>query len=45
MYIVKQFLNSLEHYDLVKLKQELEKGKIDFVKEIKEKIKVFHLIK
>ena len=39
MYVVKQFLNSLEHYELTKLKQQLEKGKIDFVKEIKEKIK------
>ena len=39
MYVVKQFLSSLEHYELTKLKQQLEKGKIDFVKEIKEKIK------
>ena len=39
MYVVKQFLNSLEHYELTKLKQQLEKGKIDFVKEIEEKIK------
>ena len=39
MYVIKQFLSSLEHYELTKLKQQLEKGKIDFVKEINEKIK------
>ena len=39
MYRFKQFLNSLEHYELVKLKQQLEKGNFDVVKEIQKKIK------
>ncbi|MBI2522902.1 hypothetical protein HYW19_00780 [Candidatus Woesearchaeota archaeon] len=39
MYRINEFLNSLEHYELVKLKQELEKGSLDITKVIHEKIK------
>ena len=38
MYRITEFLDSLEHYELVKLKQDLEKGNIDLAKSIKEKI-------
>lgn len=41
MYKIKNFLGTLEHYELVKLKQQIEKGNLDFIKEIQEKIK-FH---
>jgi hypothetical protein len=33
-----EFLSSLEHYELVKLKQDLEKGSIDIAKAVQEKI-------
>ena len=39
MYRLKDFLNSLEHYELVKLRQDLEKGNINLTKAIQEKIK------
>ena len=39
MYRFAEFLNSLEHYELVKLKQELEKGTINLSKALQEKIK------
>ena len=39
MYKLREFLNSLEHYELMHLRQQLEKGKISIVKEIQEKIK------
>ena len=39
MYRFRQFLGSLEHYELNALKQQVEKGKLDIVKEINEKIK------
>ena len=39
MYRLKEFLNSLEHYELVKLKQNLEKGTLDIGKALQEKIK------
>ena len=39
MYKIKEFLNSLEHYELMHLRQELEKGKLSLLKEIQEKIK------
>ncbi|MBI2134616.1 hypothetical protein HYU09_01370 [Candidatus Woesearchaeota archaeon] len=39
MYRFKQFLDSLEHYELNALKQQVEKGKLDIVKEINGKIK------
>ena len=39
MYRLREFLGSLEHYELMSLRQQLEKGKIDLIKEIQEKIK------
>lgn len=39
MYRLKEFLGSLEHYELVKLKQEMEKGTLDIGKALQEKIK------
>ena len=39
MYRFNEFLNSLEHYELVKLKQELEKGSLDIGKAIQGKIR------
>jgi len=39
MYRFKQFLDSLEHYELTELKQQIEKGKLDIIKEVQEKIK------
>lgn len=39
MYRFKQFLSTLEHYELNALKQQVEKGKLDIVKEINEKVK------
>ena len=39
MYRFVEFLNSLEHYELVKLKQELEKGNLDLTKALQNKIK------
>ena len=39
MYRFKQFLNSLEHYELVRLKQQIDKGNLDVAKAIQEKIK------
>tara|TARA_Y100000310_G_scaffold94955_1_gene92799 strand:- start:35438 stop:35734 length:297 start_codon:yes stop_codon:yes gene_type:complete len=39
MYRFTKFLGSLEHYELVKLKKGLEKGTIDFEKEIQDRIK------
>ena len=39
MYRFKQFLDSLEHYELTNLKQQIEKGKLDIIKEVQEKIK------
>jgi hypothetical protein len=38
VYKIRQFLNSLEHYELVELKKDLERGNLDFLNEIKEKI-------
>jgi len=42
MYRLKQFLNTLEHYDLVRLKRNIEKGDLDITKEIQEKINEHH---
>ena len=39
MYRFKQFIDSLEHYELIRLRQHLEKGDLDIGKEIKEKLK------
>ncbi len=39
MYRFKEFLDSLEHYELIKLKQELEKGNLEIGKAIQENIK------
>ena len=39
MYRFKEFLDSLEHYELVKLKQDIEKGNINLAKAIQNKIK------
>ena len=39
MYRFKEFLNTLEHYELLKLKQELEKGTLDIAKLIQENIR------
>jgi len=38
MYRFKQFLSMLEHPELVKLRQHIEKGDLDVAKEIKKKI-------
>ena len=38
MYNLKKFLGSLEHYELVRLKQQIEKGNLDIEKEIRESI-------
>ena len=40
MYQLKKFLNSLEHYELLHLRKQLENGNIDFDKEVKDKIKL-----
>tara|TARA_Y100000310_G_C20540214_1_gene742881 strand:- start:702 stop:1028 length:327 start_codon:yes stop_codon:yes gene_type:complete len=39
MYRFKQFLDSLEHYELTYLKKKIETGKLDVVKELQEKLK------
>jgi hypothetical protein len=39
MYRLREFLDSLEHYELVKFKQELEKGTLNLGKALQEKIK------
>ena len=39
MYRFENFLSTLEHYELVKLKQEIEKGNLDVIKEIRGNIK------
>jgi hypothetical protein len=39
MYRLKEFLDSLDHYELIKLKQELEKGNLNIEKSIQKKIK------
>ena len=39
MYRFVKFLSSLEHYELIKLKKEIEKGNLDVEKEIQEYIK------
>ena len=39
MYRFRQFLDNLEHYELLSLKQKIEKGKLDVIKEIQTKIK------
>jgi len=39
MYRFTKFLSSLEHYELVRLKKDLEKGTIDIEKTIQEQIK------
>ena len=39
MYRFKQFLESMEHYELTYLKQKIEKGRLDIVKELQDKIK------
>ncbi|MCH8067469.1 MAG: hypothetical protein IIC69_02700 [Nanoarchaeota archaeon] len=39
MYRFTKFLNTLEHYELVRLKKELEKGTLDVEKEILGQIK------
>ena len=39
MYRFKEFLDSLEHYELVKIKQDMDKGALDIVKSIQDKIK------
>ena len=38
MYRLKEFLDSLEHYELVQLKQSLDKGNLDMGKAIQERI-------
>jgi len=38
MYSLKKFLDGLEHYELVRLKQQIEKGNLDIEKEIRESI-------
>ena len=38
LYRFKEFLDSLEHYELVKIKQDLDKGSIDLGKSIQNKI-------
>ena len=38
MYSLKKFLDSLEHYELVMLKQQMEKGSLDIEKEIRKSI-------
>lgn len=38
MYRLKEFLGSLEHYELVQLKQGLDKGSLDMGKAIQERI-------
>lgn len=39
MYRFKKFLDSLEHYELTHLKNKIEKGNLDVIKEIQAKIK------
>ena len=39
MYRLKEFLSNLEHYELVMLKQQIEKGNLNIEKEIQEQIK------
>ena len=39
MYRLSKFLSKLEHYELVKLKQEMENGNLDVEKEVQENIK------
>lgn len=39
MYRLNEFLNSLEHYELIKLKQEMEKGNLEITKLVQQKIK------
>ena len=39
MYRLSKFLSMLEHYELVKLKQEMENGNLDVEKEVQENIK------
>jgi len=39
MYRFRQFLDNLEHYELLSLKQKIEKGKLDVIKEIQQKIR------
>ena len=39
MFRFKKFLSTLEHYELVKLKQEIKKGNLDIEKEIQGHIK------
>jgi len=39
MYRLSKFLSSLEHYELVKLKQEMENGNLDVEKEVQENVK------
>jgi len=39
MYRFTEFLGSLEHYELVRLKNEIEKGNLDIEKKIHEHIK------
>ena len=39
MYRLKEFLNSLEHYELLSFKQDLNKGKLDLMKEVQSKIR------
>ena len=40
MYRLTKFLSSLEHYELVKLKKDIEKGNLDIEKEIVGNIKI-----
>ena len=39
MYRFKEFLNSLEHYELEWFKKKIENGNLDIIKELQEKIK------
>ena len=39
MYRLSRFLSTLEHYELVKLKQDMENGNLDVEKEVQENIK------
>lgn len=39
MYRFMRFLDSLEHYELIRLRQEMEKGTLDIPKSVQKKIK------
>jgi hypothetical protein len=39
MYRLKKFLGNLEHYELIRLKQDIDKGNLNIEKEIKDSIR------